>query len=174
MEIKLVLLKNDGSYRPFELPSEVTVVGRRKCCDLQIPLRSVSRRHCQLNIDDGVLEVRDLGSRNGTLVNNQEIRKTELGPGDALQIGPLTFICQVNNQPENLIEIAEKYAKSLKAASAAEKQHDTFGVAVDQTSKQPKETETANAETDDLDAILEQAELGDSGGMPEDFDPFEK
>ena len=61
MDVSLVLFKKDGSRKAFSLPSSVTVIGRRSDCDLYIPLMPISRRHCQLNHDEGVLKIRDLG-----------------------------------------------------------------------------------------------------------------
>lgn len=176
MEVNLVLLKNDGSYKAFELPSAVTIVGRRKCCDLQIPLRSVSRRHCQLNLDEDVLKVRDLGSRNGTLLNGQPVRKAELNAGDLLQIGPVAFVCQIDGNPSQLEKLAADYVRSVKeqAQMAEAEDSDIYDLPAEQHLKSPTSKEAANAETDDLDAILEEAELGDSGSIGEDFDPFEK
>jgi len=100
MDVNLVLLKNNGSHKFFPLPSSVTVIGRRHSCDLRIPLVSVSKKHCQLNSDNGVLKIRDLGSRNGTLLNGKRIDKAAIQAGDSIKIGPLTFVLQIDGQPE--------------------------------------------------------------------------
>lgn len=101
MDINLILLKNDRSRKCFNLPSSVTIIGRRQDCDLCIPLMVISRRHCEVNMDQGVLTVRDLGSRNGTFVNGERIDETILDPGDEIQIGPLKFIIQVDGVPQD-------------------------------------------------------------------------
>jgi pSer/pThr/pTyr-binding forkhead associated (FHA) protein len=61
----------------------------------------ISRRHCEVNMDQGVLTVRDLGSRNGTFVNGERTDETILDPGDEIQIGPLKFIVQVDGVPQD-------------------------------------------------------------------------
>ena len=104
MDVNLVLLKKDGSHKNFPLPSSVTVIGRRHSCDLCIPLVSVSKKHCQLNLDDGVLKIRDLGSRNGTYLNSKRIDNAAIKAGDSIKIGPLTFVLQIDGQPENFAE----------------------------------------------------------------------
>ena len=104
MDINLVLLKKNGSHKFFPLPSSVTVIGRRHSCDLCIPLMSVSRRHCQLNYDDGVLKIRDLGSRNGTYLNGKRIDEAVIQAGDSIKIGPLTFVLQIDGQPQTIAE----------------------------------------------------------------------
>ena len=102
MELSLILFKKNGTTKHFALSSTVTTVGRRQDCDLCIPLMVVSRRHCQINQDQGQLKIRDLGSRNGTFVNGQQIDHANLNPGDQLHIGPLAFAVQINGQPKQV------------------------------------------------------------------------
>ena len=99
MKVNLVLFKKNGNKKSFSVPSSVTVIGRRKDCDLCIPVINVSRKHCQLNQDQGKLMIRDLGSTNGTLVNGSEVKEAELQPGDKLTIGPLSFTIQIDGAP---------------------------------------------------------------------------
>ena len=104
MDVNLVLLKKNGSHKFFPLPSSVTVIGRRHSCDLCIPLMSVSRRHCQLNYDDEVLKIRDLGSHNGTYLNDKRIDEAVIQAGNSIKIGPLTFVLQIDGQPQTIAE----------------------------------------------------------------------
>ena len=53
---------------------------------------TVSRRHCMFLIQDGFLEVRDLGSTNGTYVNGTRSDQAELQPGDQVFIGRFRLI----------------------------------------------------------------------------------
>lgn len=102
MDVNLVLFKKDGSRKVFPLPSSVTIIGRRRDCDLQIPLMDISKRHCQLNHDEGVLKVRDLGSRNGTFLNGKRINEAVVQPGDYISIGPVTLGLQIDGQPRTI------------------------------------------------------------------------
>ena len=102
MNVNLVLFRKDGTTRSFRLPSTVTVIGRRQESDLCIPLMVVSRRHCELNLEKGRLKLRDLGSRNGTYINDQRVDQADVNPGDKIQIGPVTFAVQIDNQPAEL------------------------------------------------------------------------
>ena len=101
MKVNLVLFKKNGTTKSFPLPSAVTVIGRRQDCDLCIPLMIISRKHCELNQDQGQLTIRDLGSRNGTLVNGLQIENSRLDAGDRINIGPLIFVVQVDGVPAN-------------------------------------------------------------------------
>jgi pSer/pThr/pTyr-binding forkhead associated (FHA) protein len=104
MNASLVLCRENGSQKSFPLPSNSTVIGRRRDCDLRIPLVSVSRRHCQINCYQGVLKLRDLGSRNGTHLNGEAVDEAVIQGGDHIQVGPLTFVLQVDGQPERVAQ----------------------------------------------------------------------
>ena len=101
MEVNLVFINKDGTVQPFKVPSAVTFIGRRQDCDMCIPLSVVSRRHCEIYSEFDKVMVRDLKSRNGTFINNQSIDEAELKAGDVLKIGPLTFVIQIDGEPEN-------------------------------------------------------------------------
>jgi hypothetical protein len=79
--------------KTFPLQPKPTVIGRDPLADLSIPSERISRRHCQLEPSpDGMFLVSDLGSSNGTLVNQERIagKKTLLG-GEYIQIGDCLF-----------------------------------------------------------------------------------
>jgi len=124
MDVNLILLKKDGSTQLFALPSAVTILGRRQECDLCIPLPAVSRKHCELNMDQGRLKIRDLGSKNGTIVNGQRIEEAGLKPGDKLKIGPLTLLVQINGQP------ADSSQPKPGAADTAKEKTDSEAAAI--------------------------------------------
>lgn len=99
MEVVLVMFRADGERRSFPLLREVTVIGRREDCDLRIPLTEVSRKHCRLVRSGDRVRVEDLGSSNGTYHNNARIQESTVEPGDAIQVGPVTFVVQIDNFP---------------------------------------------------------------------------
>src|SRR5450432_1499990 len=96
MQVVLVMIRNGGEKRSFSIVRDVTVVGRREDSDFRIPLGDISRKHCRLIKDGGALRIEDLGSSNGTNVNGVRIQEAELAAGDTVQIGPVTFIVQID------------------------------------------------------------------------------
>jgi hypothetical protein len=71
-----VAFLDDGSdlwlgIRRNQLPFRL---GRSYKNDLCVPGLRTSRAHCEILLDDGILQVRDLGGRNGTIVGNELIR----------------------------------------------------------------------------------------------------
>jgi len=104
MNANLVLLRKNGAHKTFTLAANVTVIGRRDDCDLRIPLPMVSRRHCQLSLNKTAVELRDLGSRVGTFVNDKRVEdQTTVKAGDYIRIGPLTFVCQIDGKPQKIV-----------------------------------------------------------------------
>jgi pSer/pThr/pTyr-binding forkhead associated (FHA) protein len=75
--------------------SGTIVIGRGDNVDLQLSHPLVSRRHAELTLlDDGRFEVRDLGSRNGTFVNDERLGgATATTEGEArVQVGPYLLV----------------------------------------------------------------------------------
>ncbi|MCI0332116.1 MAG: FHA domain-containing protein [Planctomycetes bacterium] len=92
MELKLIVLA--GAKQGLEIPlkKDKFLIGRAKECSLRAGSEAISRRHCAIVRKDGSWKVRDLGSRNGTYVNDTRIaEEVALKPGDELRVGPLKF-----------------------------------------------------------------------------------
>ena len=67
------------------------VLGRALACDLPVLDPTISRRHAELALADGRVEVRDLGSSNGTFVNGARVDGGSLAPGDTVTFGKVSF-----------------------------------------------------------------------------------
>ena len=67
------------------------VVGRAADAGLRLDNRFVSRYHCQFVTTAGQTVVKDLGSRNGILVNGAARREARLAPNDQVAIGEHTL-----------------------------------------------------------------------------------
>ena len=83
------------------IPEDVIVIGRDSECQIRLNSEDVSRRHCQISVTDSQIVARDLGSRNGTFVNELAIeQETPLTPGDQVRVGPL--ILQIPGGEKNV------------------------------------------------------------------------
>jgi pSer/pThr/pTyr-binding forkhead associated (FHA) protein len=92
MELKLVVLA--GAKQGLEIPlkKDKFLIGRAKECALRAGSEAISRRHCAIVRANDGWTVRDLGSRNGTYVNDHRItEQVPLAPGDEVRVGPLKF-----------------------------------------------------------------------------------
>lgn len=76
-----------GRRWPLDRTRPLTV-GRSEECDIHLPDRQVSRIHASVTWVDDAYEIVDLGSKNGTHVNGQEVRDVpyRLQDGDEIQI----------------------------------------------------------------------------------------
>ena len=85
---KLTYKDGDGNEQELDLtPESVVLVGRHPACELTVARPSVSRKHARFIYEDGRYHIEDLGSSNGSYVNNQRITKSRLNAGDAVRCG---------------------------------------------------------------------------------------
>ncbi len=108
MKVNLLISKTNGQKKVIPLTKAATTLGRGKECDLRIPLDSCSRQHCQITMQENVLRVKDLGSSNGTFVNNQRIEEAGLAAGDRLTIGPVVMTVQVDGKPADSLASSDE------------------------------------------------------------------
>ena len=85
---RLILLQ-EGEATTFELTEEETVIGRHPECTIQINSNMVSRKHAQVTNENGRYVIEDLGSANGSHLNNTRIQKSQLAHADVVQCGSL-------------------------------------------------------------------------------------
>jgi pSer/pThr/pTyr-binding forkhead associated (FHA) protein len=83
----LIVLRDRAVFDRRELTRPLTF-GRGHDCDVVIPDLKASRRHCAIEpTPDGGWQVRDLGSRNGTLKGEDLITEAPLANGDMVWLG---------------------------------------------------------------------------------------
>ncbi|MEX2173094.1 MAG: FHA domain-containing protein [Pirellulaceae bacterium] len=90
LNAKLVVVGGEVKTAEIKLRLPSTV-GRGRGASIMLPHPLVSRQHCELFEDGGRLMVRDLGSLNGTFVNNERISEAALPSGELLTVGAVTF-----------------------------------------------------------------------------------
>ena len=84
---RLVVIAGPDAGSEFDLPAE-GMVGREAGAAVFLHDAEASRRHASLVRDDGVMRVADLGSTNGTFVNNERVVEPRvLAEGDILRVG---------------------------------------------------------------------------------------
>jgi pSer/pThr/pTyr-binding forkhead associated (FHA) protein len=69
----LVLLFNGMEVSRHPVGADGLVIGRSKQCDVVISLLGLSRKHTRVSVTDEGIAVEDLGSQNGTWVNNERV-----------------------------------------------------------------------------------------------------
>ncbi|SDE21004.1 MULTISPECIES: GGDEF domain-containing protein [Myxococcus] len=92
LDAALVVIYGLDLGRKFDLASEETLIGRSSKADIQIDQESVSRNHASITNSREGVRIRDLGSTNGTFVNDELAEGVrELRNGDLVKIGRTIF-----------------------------------------------------------------------------------
>ena len=91
---------------------ELIVLGSSADCDVQIDEPGVASRHAEIRLIDGQsLQLKDLGSGTGTLLNGESVSETLLGSGDEIRIGTCRWMLQAPGlRPERILtaEVVKK------------------------------------------------------------------
>jgi DNA-binding NtrC family response regulator len=88
---KLVIMTGDDKGVEFELSGAENTVGSDAVCDLHVQDGTVSNKHFVILRDEQSYLVRDLGSTNGTFLDNSRIKEAYIRPGALLRAGEVYF-----------------------------------------------------------------------------------
>jgi len=120
MNVRLVV-NNSGKRKVFTLPSLSAVIGRAHGNTVRIPSAQVSRRHCRLLVEKGLVTVEDMDSVNGTFLNGRRVKGTEyVRPGDRLEVGPVSFTVEYDPPPGALERLGGGEDDSVPVLEALE------------------------------------------------------
>jgi pSer/pThr/pTyr-binding forkhead associated (FHA) protein len=90
---KLIIQSGKLAGKQLAVPMKEVLIGRDEGCYIRMGSPEISRKHCSLRSTPEGIQVVDLGSANGTLVNDVRIAgPTILKGGDLLRVGPALFL----------------------------------------------------------------------------------
>lgn len=123
--LKVVAGKPQGAN--ISLHGKSFLIGRDSACQLRPKHDSVGSRHCALKVDGNAVDVEDLGSEGGTLLNGTRLDPSVPTPvrhGDRLQIGPLVFEFAIRDEdrtaaadPEEALDDQDEVSVAAKIAN---------------------------------------------------------
>jgi class 3 adenylate cyclase/pSer/pThr/pTyr-binding forkhead associated (FHA) protein len=105
----------DGSAeQTVKADQEQLILGRLPECDVCLPYSAISRRHCQFRqVAQGKWQIEDLGSTNGTLLNQSHLKQSQLlKNGDLVELGNVRI--QVELVPVEVESTAPKQVSQKK------------------------------------------------------------
>ncbi|MDB4981204.1 MAG: diguanylate cyclase [Myxococcales bacterium] len=100
-EACLVLIYGAELGKKYNLNAPSLVIGRSSKCDIQIDQESISRNHTKIVNTGKSILIRDLGSTNGTYVNDEPIDEYVMRDGDLIKIGRTIFKFLTGGNIEN-------------------------------------------------------------------------
>lgn len=84
---RLCLISGPLAGKMFSLPGDEVLLGRTDENDIILTHPSISRNHAKIVGSNGSYHIVDLGSANGVRVNGEEFGKSDLKPGDKIDLG---------------------------------------------------------------------------------------
>lgn len=115
---RVTLTSVDGTHHELTLERE-RVIGRLRENDLAFLDTLISRRHCSLREGEHGVELRDLGSANGTFLNGRRIDRAVLHPGDLIEIGHVELRIAFELPPETEERPCVHCGRAIQAASGS-------------------------------------------------------
>jgi transcriptional regulator with GAF, ATPase, and Fis domain len=98
---RLLVIGGPAKDSTIPLPEGEAVLGREPANAVAVADTSVSRKHCLLRRnEDGRFQIKDLDSRNGTLVNGRAVKEQWLRHGDEIATGDSVFLFLLDEQDQ--------------------------------------------------------------------------
>ncbi len=159
-----LIFKVDGKVKEVALESQTTI-GRQPSSTVPLDDPRASGRHAVIVLDGASWKLRDLGSSNGTFVNQKRVETITLNEGDHLQFGNAmcTFsegVIESKNQPKVTIDKNESSPMIHQRVDG--RGHDKF-VAVDQIT-------SVDQLKQDYEKLRIASELNQAIGLEPDLD----
>ena len=95
----LRILTGSLENEEIELTPDPMTVGRSSACNIRIADAGVSSKHAKIWCEDGQYFLMDLGSTNGTFVNDKDVDREQLNDGDVITFG-MTKAAFVGEKPK--------------------------------------------------------------------------
>jgi len=116
MTLRLRIVQGRPQGQQLCFPRGEYLVGRGAECHVRPNSEWVSRQHCLLRVTADAAWLRDLGSRNGTLINGARLVSEQgLRSGDRVEVGPLVFEVELAPDPPG---VADPTVDTLTCAPA--------------------------------------------------------
>ena len=122
---RLILTINNEVVGSHKVPiSTILTIGRHPDNHICIDNLSVSGHHATVRMVDQKLILNDLGSRNGTFLNQESITESQLAHQDGITIGKHIFIVDLYESLS--LEATENELKARSSASCGEAEQTMF------------------------------------------------
>ena len=162
MDVILKVIEGAKAGSKVAVKKDRFLIGRSPKCHLSAGSTAISRQHCAIMRDEAKVTIKDLGSRNGTLVNGKKIaEEVELSSGDELTIGPLKFMVTItlginNRKRSHVKSVADAVERTVEKGEAEVEDTDISDWLLDPGTNVNSVAETQTIQMDDTNAAQMQ------------------
>jgi len=109
---KLLVISGPLQGREFMLNSDTFTIGSGPHNNLTIDDSTVSKRHCEIIVEESGYQIRDLNSTNGTFVQGVRVSSAHLAPGSEIQLGKSRIVfCPLQDANDIPLSSSESLGK---------------------------------------------------------------
>ena len=114
---KLLVISGPLQGREIVVNRDTFTIGSGSHNDLVIDDSTVSKRHCEIIIEESGYQIRDLNSTNGTLVQGVRVSSAHLAPGSEIQLGKSRIVfCPLQDVSDIPLSSNESFGKMIGRA----------------------------------------------------------
>jgi len=113
---RLLVIAGPSKDSTLLLPDGEATLGRDPANALPIADASVSRKHCLLRKEEERFQIKDLDSRNGTLVNGRAVKEQWLRHGDQISTGDSIFLFLLEEQEQAVVASSVEFDEGRSTA----------------------------------------------------------
>jgi pSer/pThr/pTyr-binding forkhead associated (FHA) protein len=175
MDVILNVTKGSKHGAKIAVKKEEFLIGRSPECHLCAGSTSISRRHCVITRNGNKVTIKDLGSRNGTLVNGVKTEgEVELQSGDEIAIGSLGFLVTISTgianqkkpQVKSVAEAVERAAAKSVGGAVDDDDISKWLIDIDKPKGAFSDTQTIRLDDTKASELRDaMKELQESGAM---------
>ncbi|QDV70984.1 Oxoglutarate dehydrogenase inhibitor [Rosistilla carotiformis] len=169
MQAELIVASGSHQGQGLRITQNPFVIGRNESSGLRIKSSSVSRQHCAIIAREGKFYVKDLGSRNGTFVNDQKLtdrQSCRIRSGDTLQVGKMKLTMRIGMA----VDVQE--GETTETAPSSETRRDDLASgdasATKRRSESRRDANGADVDPPKKSLSLDGVDLSAWGSMPGD------
>ncbi len=129
MEVNLIVANGKLMGKKIPVASSKFLIGRGEECNLRPQSSMVSRKHCVILVERDSAAIEDLGSTNGTFVNDERLaERRALSNGDRIKVGMLELEVQLAVAEKKKADVHAVQQAAARTVATAAMNDDDFDV----------------------------------------------
>jgi pSer/pThr/pTyr-binding forkhead associated (FHA) protein len=109
--LKILIKLKNRELKTIETDKALLTIGRNENNDIYINNLGISKKHAKIVRQGDTYILEDLGSTNGTFLNDKRVKKSPLASHDTITIGKYTFLLLIDEQRSATRDMVESTIK---------------------------------------------------------------